>query len=59
METTRSVKPEVNMTSYELKVAEMDQQVKIVQLETALQSARIKLGELRKLSYARSALSEC
>lgn len=49
METTNVQTP---MTHYEVKVAEMDQQVKIVQLEVALQSARRKLGELRKLSYS-------
>jgi huntingtin-interacting protein 1-related protein len=52
------MKPEISMTSYELKVAEMDQQVRIVQLETALESARIKLGDLRKLSYANASMAD-
>ncbi|RPA81781.1 hypothetical protein BJ508DRAFT_414495 [Ascobolus immersus RN42] len=58
LESAQSSNPELSMTSYELKVAEMDQQVRIVQLETALESARIKLGQLRKLSYAHSVATE-
>ncbi|KAF8470120.1 ANTH domain-containing protein [Kalaharituber pfeilii] len=40
------------MNSHEFKVREMEQQVEILQLENALQQARIRLGEMRKVSYA-------
>ncbi|KAK4211830.1 endocytosis protein end4 [Rhypophila decipiens] len=36
---------------YEFKVKEMEQQVEIVKLERALQDARTRLGEMRKISY--------
>jgi len=40
------------LTSHEFKVQEMEQQVEILQLENALQRARLRLGEMRKHSYA-------
>ncbi|KAG0644526.1 cytoskeleton assembly control protein Sla2 [Tuber brumale] len=40
------------LTSHEFKVQEMEQQVEILQLETQLQQARQRLGEMRKHSYA-------
>lgn len=40
------------MGSHEFKVREMEQQVEILQLENALSSARFRLGEMRKVSYA-------
>lgn len=40
------------MGSHEFKVREMEQQVEILQLENALQAARLRLGEMRKVSYA-------
>ena len=40
------------MGSHEFKVREMEQQVEILQLENTLQQARIRLGEMRKVSYA-------
>ena len=40
------------MGSYEFKVREMEQQVEILQLQNALEAARLRLGEMRKISYA-------
>ena len=40
------------MGSHEFKVREMEQQVEILQLENALEAARLRLGEMRKVSYA-------
>ncbi|KAK4200254.1 ANTH domain-containing protein [Triangularia verruculosa] len=37
--------------SHEFKVREMEQQVEILQLENALNAARQRLGEMRKISY--------
>ncbi|KAK1782815.1 ANTH domain-containing protein [Copromyces sp. CBS 386.78] len=37
--------------SHEFKVHEMEQQVEILQLENALNAARYRLGEMRKISY--------
>jgi hypothetical protein len=39
------------LSSHELKTQEMEQQVEILKLENALNSARRQLGEMRKLSY--------
>jgi hypothetical protein len=39
------------LTTHELKTQEMEQQVEILKLENALNSARRQLGEMRKLSY--------
>ena len=40
------------MGSYEFKVREMEPQVEILQLQNALEAARLRLGEMRKISYA-------
>ncbi|SPO03908.1 probable cytoskeleton assembly control protein SLA2 [Cephalotrichum gorgonifer] len=37
--------------AHEFKVREMEQQVEILQLENALSAARMRLGEMRKISY--------
>lgn len=37
--------------SHEFKIQEMEQQVEILQLETALAAARGWLGEMRKIFY--------
>ncbi|KAF2659319.1 ANTH-domain-containing protein [Lophiostoma macrostomum CBS 122681] len=39
------------LSDHEFKVRQMEQQVEILQLENALSSARVRLGEMRKLSY--------
>ena len=39
------------MSKHEAKVKEMEQQVKILELEKALQTARYQLGEMRKQGY--------
>ncbi|PKS12077.1 hypothetical protein jhhlp_001373 [Lomentospora prolificans] len=36
---------------HEFKVREMEQQVEILRLENALSTARVRLGEMRKISY--------
>lgn len=43
-----------NMNYHELKVAEMEQQVKILELERDLTAARQKLSEMRKATYQES-----
>lgn len=43
-----------NMGYHELKVAEMEQQVKILELERDLTTARQKLAEMRKATYQES-----
>ncbi|KAJ3096498.1 sla2 Src-like adaptor 2 [Phlyctochytrium planicorne] len=40
------------MGRHEMKIKEMEQQVKILELEKALNQARYKLGEIRKQGYA-------
>ncbi len=40
------------LTGHEFKVQEMEQQVEILKLENSLQQARLRLGEMRKHSYA-------
>ncbi|KAA8914810.1 ANTH domain-containing protein [Sphaerosporella brunnea] len=40
------------LSGHEFKVQEMEQQVEILQLENKLQQARLRLGEMRKHSYA-------
>ncbi|KAI8903284.1 ANTH domain-containing protein [Gorgonomyces haynaldii] len=40
-----------SMSKHEAKVKEMEQQVKILQLEKELQTARYQLGEMRKQGY--------
>ena len=48
----KKAKEEVqNMTKHEAKVKEMEQQVKILELEKNLQTARYQLGEMRKQGY--------
>jgi hypothetical protein len=39
------------LSDHEFKVRQMEQQVEILQLENSLSQARIRLGEMRKLSY--------
>ncbi|KAK8155255.1 ANTH domain-containing protein [Phyllosticta citrichinensis] len=39
------------LSGHEFKVREMEQQVEILQLENALNAARSRLGEMRKISY--------
>ncbi|OSS44431.1 hypothetical protein B5807_10784 [Epicoccum nigrum] len=39
------------LSDHEFKVRQMEQQVEILQLENQLSQARIRLGEMRKLSY--------
>ncbi|CZT20521.1 probable cytoskeleton assembly control protein Sla2 [Ramularia collo-cygni] len=40
------------LSGHDFKVAQMEQQVEILQLENSLAAARGRLGEMRKLSYA-------
>ncbi|KAI5777381.1 ANTH domain-containing protein [Geopyxis carbonaria] len=40
------------LSGHEFKFQEMEQQVKILQLENELQQSRLRLGEMRKHSYA-------
>ncbi|KAF1365690.1 ANTH-domain-containing protein [Lizonia empirigonia] len=39
------------LSDHEFKVRQMEQQVEILQLENSLSQARVRLGEMRKLSY--------
>ncbi|KAI9781085.1 MAG: sla2 Src-like adaptor 2 [Geoglossum umbratile] len=39
------------LSGHEFKVREMEQQVEILQLENSLSQARLRLGEMRKVSY--------
>lgn len=41
-----------SLSGHEFKVQEMEQQVEILQLENKLQQARVRLGDMRKHSYA-------